>query len=168
MENSAAVPFSIFRSGIRPLLSSEWPAQKPLGRCGCNSLILRDRNSRISTAQNQMILALFRLRAEDEAGTNRELRVGIHPKLKPLGFCRVILRLICGSRALSSRRPRNWYSSYERLVDDETIKTYAPVGARSRSPEWFGGLIVPARRNARSGKRGNCSTTTLAGKVASI
>jgi hypothetical protein len=40
MENSAAVPFSIFRSGIRPLLSSEWPAQKPLGRCGCNSLIL--------------------------------------------------------------------------------------------------------------------------------
>jgi hypothetical protein len=56
MENSAAVPFSIFRSGIRPLVSSEWPAQKPLGSSGCNSLILRDRNPRISMAQNQMIL----------------------------------------------------------------------------------------------------------------
>jgi hypothetical protein len=56
MENSAAVAFSIFRSGIRPLVSSEWPAQKPLGRSGCNSLILRDRNSRISTAQNHMIV----------------------------------------------------------------------------------------------------------------
>jgi hypothetical protein len=36
------------------VLSSEWLAQKPLGRSGCNSLILRDRNSRISAAQNQM------------------------------------------------------------------------------------------------------------------
>ena len=37
-----------------PLVSSEWPAQKPLRRNGCNSLILSDRNSRISTAQNHI------------------------------------------------------------------------------------------------------------------
>ncbi len=45
-------------SNLRTLdyLRFEWPAQKPLGRSGCNSLILRDRNSRISTAQNQMNL----------------------------------------------------------------------------------------------------------------
>jgi hypothetical protein len=32
------------------------PAQKPRGVSSCNSLILRDRNSRIGSAQNQMIL----------------------------------------------------------------------------------------------------------------
>jgi hypothetical protein len=30
---------------MRYLVSFEWPGQKPLGRSGCKSLILRDRNS---------------------------------------------------------------------------------------------------------------------------